>query len=239
MQSVDIDVEKDDGMKQEEEGWKGGSKTGGLTPLALAPTAVAALAESSSLSSTSSDSTSNTETMEPFLGRVDELDAGPLLPSHLDPNDPHQLHSANGQAGNTVVAHGVSDRPQAISSTTDLSAYRESNGNTAEESESESDVGDDQSVASDTSTSSSKRRISRLPRTVSTQSLRDRFVSTGLEVLDPAKEEDRRFDEPLGTRLHQGQVKREDRADQAHGIKVGDLTKDEAEGQVSKVRKTE
>jgi hypothetical protein len=178
-------------------------------------------------------------TPEPFLGRVDELDAGPLItpPLPTDTNlagtgvggpstgpgpaeDPHRLRAdgetGSGGAGGGVVQHGLSERPRAISSTTDLSAldpsggglgaggYREGHEEDEEGESGSSDMESDtaSSASSTVSRSSSlrvgpvdrtkiirPRRISKLPRTVSTQSLNDRFVSTGVEVIDPGKEE--------------------------------------------------
>jgi hypothetical protein len=187
---------------------------------------------------------------EPFLGRVDELDAGPLIKPSTDPTmvggtssqDPHQLHDVK-EGGGGVILHGVSDRPRAISSTTDLTGlegathqmrggYRQGmgkNGKTDSDDDSDSDdqprLGDGD--ISDTSSTSSLfsstspsgrsagngRRISRLPRTSSTQSLTDRFVSTGMEVLDPAKEEEVRLSKDGGRTGSGG-------PDAGHGIKV-------------------
>lgn len=198
--------------------------------------------ESSSPSSAGSSSGPiESNPTEPFLGRVDELDAGPLIKPSPDPTsaggtssqDPHQLHDVK-EGGAGVILHGVSDRPRAISSTTDLSGldtgkpggYREGMGNGKTESDDEDEDDQDQprlgdGNVSDSSASSllsstshsgrlgSGRRISRLPRTSSTQSLTDRFVSTGMEVLDPAKEEEVRLSEGVSAG-----------PDAGHGIKV-------------------
>ena len=220
--------------------------------------------ESSSSSSSStglppSDPIESTPT-EPFLGRVDELDAGPLIKPSTDPSmvgggtssqDPHQLHDVK-EGGGGVILHGVSDRPRAISSTTDLTGlegsnkmggggaggYREGMGNNGKldsDDDDEDDHDQPRLVDGNTSDSSSSttssllsrtshlgpsgmggnaRRISRLPRTSSTQSLTDRFVSTGMEVLDPAKEEDVRLNEA------EGRAGRAGGPDAGHGIKV-------------------
>lgn len=153
---------------------------------------------------------------EPFLGRVDEMDAGPLSGNGSAPPSRHHLTDASSsqETPTGVVAHGLNEAPQALSSTTDLSgrdfgAYREAHDG---ESEAESDHGSVTTVAStdtestfanddaaSTGSLSKRRRVSRLPRTTSTQSLRERFVSSGMELVDPAKEEDKRLAETDGS----------------------------------------
>ena len=63
---------------------------------------------------------------QPYLGRVDELDTGPLtstLPAHVNgfkPGLEHQdLGTGAGEGGNMRL-HGMSERPMAISSTTTI-----------------------------------------------------------------------------------------------------------------------
>lgn len=208
-------------------------------------------------------------TPEPFLGRVDELDAGPLVSSsssasastsssslpivgmgNSDPTpglaqDPHRLRAdgSGTNGGGGVLQHGLSERPRAISSTTDLSGYRDAHEKSESENENENEseggmVGEGdmetegESDVSSTSTKSlQKRRTIRrlpLPRTVSTQSLTDRFVSTGMEVMDPAKEERARLGgtpgEGSGAVVVNASGGKEGDAeggpDEGHGIKV-------------------
>jgi hypothetical protein len=155
----------------------------------------------------------------------------------------------------------VTDRPQAISSTTDLSAGKFGNRgqggsssswrgtiggdphNDDEDHEQEDGMSDldgagggesdTSSISSFVSSSSSTRRkISRLPRTTSTQSLTDRFVSTGIEGLDPAKEE--------GARSLDKEIKREDKGEMEVDAGVeGDHGEVEDESPVIKMRRVE
>ena len=61
-----------------------------------------------------------------YLGRVDELDTGPLtstLPSHVNgfkPGLEYQDHGAGAGEGGNMRLHGMSERPMAISSTTTM-----------------------------------------------------------------------------------------------------------------------
>lgn len=177
-----------------------------LNHLALSTSAVAVLAaqtngnktsngHETSASSAGSDSSGSTsdKAHEPFTGRVDELDAGPLL-HHATPgtaSDPHQLHLApdattttgvahhqegTGERG-TMTPHAMSDRPQAISSTTDLNAVVVH--------------GDKEMDAPPPPAGPGGARVIRgMPRTLSVaSSLNDRFVSG--EILEANVPEER------------------------------------------------
>lgn len=131
---------------------------------------------------------------EPFTGRVDELDAGPLLQpaSCPNPSDPHQLHlpqptdgpidtstsaqlhqEGTGERG-TMTPHAMADRPQAISSTTDLTAVPPILHSTAHH----------QPMDTPPASPSGGRAVKGLPRTASvSSSLNERFVSG--EILPP------------------------------------------------------
>lgn len=52
---------------------------------------------------------------EPYLGRVDELDAGPL--AHTNGTDEGEIATGRGEAGN-MTPHGMHSRPEPLSSTT-------------------------------------------------------------------------------------------------------------------------
>lgn len=52
---------------------------------------------------------------EPYLGRVDELDAGPL--AHTNGADEGEIATGRGEAGN-MTPHGMHSRPEPLSSTT-------------------------------------------------------------------------------------------------------------------------
>lgn len=154
-----------------------------LNHLALSTSAVSVLAQTNGngheMGKPAADSSTD-KAHEPFTGRVDELDAGPLqqtTTTHASPSDPHQLHlpadpsavGAHHQEGTgergTMTPHAMSDRPQAISSTTGLNAVVPH----APQRETEMDpppVGKD-----------GGRVIRGLPRTSSSVSLGDRFVS--------------------------------------------------------------
>ncbi len=116
---------------------------------------------------------------EPFMGRVDEMDSGPLLSSPtiiVSPSNPHALHTnpsaerqygeGTGESGN-MVPHGISERPQAISSTTTLSPMNQ------------------EETSSSPEGSPTARKVARLPRTTSMGNLSDRFVKA--EVLPSAE----------------------------------------------------
>ncbi|KAJ9111696.1 hypothetical protein QFC19_001055 [Naganishia cerealis] len=133
---------------------------------------------------------------EPFTGRVDELDAGPLLQpaGSPDPSDPHQLHlplsddgftetdvsaqphqEGTGERG-TMTPHAMSDRPQAISSTTDLTAVPPISLLHS--------AAHHQPIDTPPASPSGGRTLRGLPRTASvSSSLNERFVSG--EILPP------------------------------------------------------
>ncbi|GHJ87849.1 hypothetical protein NliqN6_4251 [Naganishia liquefaciens] len=121
-----------------------------LNHLALSTSSIAVLASNGSTTTTTTTTTNGSPlpsasdppdaAHEPFTGRVDELDAGPLVADPAaspTPADPHQLHlgattttaahdgsrhqEGTGEHG-TMTPHAMADRPQAISSTTDLTA---------------------------------------------------------------------------------------------------------------------
>jgi hypothetical protein len=161
-----------------------------LNHLALSTSAVSVLAQNGNGSNGHEMGkpleTSTDKAHEPFTGRVDELDAGPLqhTTTHASPSDPHQLHlppdasaaGAHHQEGTgergTMTPHGMSDRPQAISSTTDLNAVvPHAATRETEMMEPPLPMGKD-----------GGRVIRGLPRTSSMVSLGDRFV-TG-EILE-------------------------------------------------------
>ncbi|KAJ9096082.1 hypothetical protein QFC21_005447 [Naganishia friedmannii] len=131
---------------------------------------------------------------EPFTGRVDELDAGPVVQSASspDPSDPHQLHlpqssdsstdtttpvqqhqEGTGERG-TMTPHAMADHPQAISSTTDLTAVPPILHS----------AGHHQPMDTPPASPSGGRTVKGLPRTTSVpSSLNERFVSG--EILPP------------------------------------------------------
>lgn len=189
----------------------------------------AKLSGDESMSATASSSL-NTVANEPFTGRVDELDAGPLLPSAgcPDPSDPHQLHlpqptenSANtstsvqqplegtGEKG-TMTPHAMADRPQAISSTTDLTAVPPILHSAAHH----------QPMDTPPASPSGGRTVKGLPRTTSVpSSLNDRFVSG--EILPP-------------------NVPREDEAEPANKVETGEVEQAglrDSDGHASKTQK--
>ncbi len=139
------------------------------------------------------DGVSSAPHHEPFMGRVDELDAGPLLPGTAaapggpapaaTQDDPHALHSVSpttgagfrdgtGEAG-TTIPHGMSERPQPISSTTTLPSSPPAGPTTP--------------AADSPLSPRSHRKFAPLPRTTSMGNLADRFVKA--EVLPAAADE--------------------------------------------------
>ncbi|WVR05384.1 hypothetical protein IAU60_002398 [Kwoniella sp. DSM 27419] len=96
-----------------------------------------------------------------YMGRVDELDTGPIESTAATADgspsrsrDRHDIVPAPGTGeGGNMAAHGMSDKPVPISSTTVVHGDK------------------DRSIAS-------------LPRSASEKSLRERFVSSGSEVVD-------------------------------------------------------
>lgn len=184
------------GVSQEsmQQGGHGKADQEPLNHLALSTSAVSVLAQNGNGTNgheTRNAANASTDTAhEPFTGRVDELDAGPLqhTTTHASPSDPHQLHlpptsstgthhqEGTGERG-TMTPHGMSDRPQAISSTTDLNAVVPHA--TREGTEMDPPVDKD-----------GGRVIRGLPRTSSSVSLGDRFVSGEiLEANIPRDEE--------------------------------------------------
>ena len=130
----------------------------------------------------SSNSGESGDHHDSFMGRVDELDSGPLSPlptnaststsprtSRVNPSNDRQFAEGTGESGN-MIPHGMSERPQAISSTTTLSPVR-SEGS--------------ERTPSPPSGWTSGRKVSRMPRTASMGNLSDRFVKA--EVLSPAE----------------------------------------------------
>lgn len=187
------------GVSQEllQQGVHGKTEQEPLNHLALSTAAVSVLAQNSHGTNgheTDDPATASPDTAhEPFTGRVDELDAGPLQHSttHASPSDPHQLHllstshpagphpEGTGERG-TMTPHGMSDRPQAISSTTDLNAVVP---HTSREETPMMDPPVDKDGG---------RVIRGLPRTSSSVSLGDRFVSGEiLEANVPRDDEDK------------------------------------------------
>lgn len=160
-----------------------------LSHLALATSGVAAFAQNGTNGASQTDVPTDTA-HEPFTGRVDELDAGPLLhqSTPASPSDPHQLHlpppdddtttrhqEGTGERG-TMTPHAMSDRPQAISSTTDLSASASASSALSSSPFSQKPMDPPQPGGA--------RTIRAMPRTSSVaSSLNERFV-TG-EILEP------------------------------------------------------
>jgi len=95
---------------------------------------------------------------QPYLGRVDELDTGPLAgtpPTNGHTHDDERELAEGGQGtgeGGNMTPHGMSERPVPISSTTQIAPE--------------------------------ERRISGRRRATSSASLSDRFVSGGVEQED-------------------------------------------------------
>lgn len=94
----------------EEEGGAGGAEAG-------AAGAAAAGGDGAGAGNSETSETSETTNPgnEPYLGRVDELDAGPL--AHTNGADEGDLATGRGEAGN-MTPHGMHSRPEPISSTT-------------------------------------------------------------------------------------------------------------------------
>ncbi|KAJ9121596.1 hypothetical protein QFC22_002215 [Naganishia vaughanmartiniae] len=165
-------------------------------PLTLATGIASPAAKRDGSESANGTPTSSLDTVanEPFTGRVDELDAGPLLQaaSCPDPSDPHQLHlpqptdgdvdssmsaqqhqEGTGERG-TMTPHAMADHPQAISSTTDLTAIPPILHSAAHH----------QPMDTPPASPSGGRTVRGLPRSTSVaSSLNDRFVSG--EILPP------------------------------------------------------
>lgn len=179
-----------------------------LNHLALATSSVAALASNGPTTNgiPAAEDAQPDAAHEPFTGRVDELDAGPLVHPTSSPTaaDPHQLHLASSTDGGepaqhqegtgergTMTPHAMADRPQAISSTTDLTAQRTMDP-----------------------PPSQARTIRAMPRTSSVaSSLNERFVAgETLEANVPGEE---------GAVVHEGMEEQAGSENPAKAVKLG------------------